>query len=222
MKFGGKVIVFIKPSAPGQVKTRIARTVGDKNALLLYRAMVRDLVKNIHLLGNDIIFFEDRREKLGGETLQEIAGYEVRLQRGADLGERMYNAFMDVFGNGCRKAVLIGTDIPHIDSDMLHDYMKKLEQFPAVIGPSEDGGYYLIGFRNNSLSRDLFRGIVWSTPVVFSLSLQKAREKGIDMYVGEKLRDIDFVEDLETLFRDRTLKVRIPNVYGEFKKQLNL
>jgi rSAM/selenodomain-associated transferase 1 len=218
----GKIIIFIKSSASGQVKTRIARNIGEKNTLLLYRAMVKDLVLNIHSLGNDIIFFEDRNEKAGGEILQEIADYEVRLQRGVDLGERMYNAFLDVFRSGHEKAVLIGTDIPHIDSEMLLGYMVQLDQFPAVIGPSEDGGYYLIGFRSNSLSRDLFEGIAWSTPSVFSLTLQKARGTGIGMYVGEKLRDIDRFEDLETLFRDRTLKARIPHVYGEFEKQLIL
>lgn len=222
-----KIIIFFRSATQGQVKTRIASRIGDRNTFRLYRAMIQDLLQNLSPLREEIIFYEACEGKKEGINireivLQEITGYELRHQRGVGLGERMYNAFFDVFRDGAYKAVLIGTDIPHIDSDLLRDYMEKLEQFPVVIGPSTDGGYYLIGFRRDSLSKSIFEGVTWSTSAVLNQTLSKIHRTCIDAFVGEELLDIDHFEDLRTIFNDESLKSRVPRVYGEYKKQLKM
>ncbi len=105
----------------------------------------------------------------------------------------MHNAFIDAFRQGCRWVVLLGTDIPELKRDHLRQAFTALKDKDLVVGPSTDGGYWLMGLRK---PLDLFRGVEWGTGKVLEQTLALAKEKGLTVYQLDPLRDLDTVEDL--------------------------
>ncbi len=196
------VIVFVKSPRRGMVKSRLAASVGDDAALGLYTCFVEDTVTM--LLQNQfplVVFFHPAREErvitrwLGRDT-------EIFPQHGADLGERMKNAFRDTFSRGSTCAVLIGSDMPNLPADALHEAFAALKDHDVVLGPSFDGGYYLIGFRSDTFLPDIFDGISWSTPIVFEQTLAILGGLKYRVHILEMRRDIDTFDDLTLFFRD--------------------
>ncbi len=108
----------------------------------------------------------------------------------------MDDAFRRVFAEGARRAILIGTDIPGLNTRIIDEHFASLDQCDMTIGPSNDGGYYLIGFRNDTFSSDFFYDIEWSTNAVYQSTTVKAVRSGLDWYSGDKLSDVDEVTDL--------------------------
>jgi rSAM/selenodomain-associated transferase 1 len=197
-----RVILFLKDFRAGRVKTRLAARLGDQGALEMYRAMVADLFANLESFKDVIVPYIDSIPELA-ESASSLSSLLVRgklkIQKGRDLGERMSNAFREVFSTGVERAVLVGSDIPEIDGDLLEGYFKMLRTFPMAIGPAADGGYYLIGFQKRCFDPRLFRGVEWSTDLVFEQTLEKARSLKLPCYVGQELQDVDTIEDLESI-----------------------
>ena len=197
-----RVILFLKDFRAGRVKTRLAARLGDQGALDMYRAMLADLLANLEPLKDIIVpYFDSYPEAIESDSSVSVllSQGKLRVQEGWDLGDRMSNAFREVFSDGAERAVLIGSDIPQIDSDLLEKYFEKLRQFPMAIGPAADGGYYLIGFQRGSFAPEIFDGIEWSTEVVFQQTVEQMRSLELPCYVGKELRDIDTIEDLESI-----------------------
>ena len=96
-------------------------------------------------------------------------------QTGDDLGERMEQAFVRVFSEGFREAILIGSDIPGLSSGTVQEAFASLAGHDAVIGPANDGGYYLIGFTRRAFYPEIFHSMPWSTPAVFRETLGRLR-----------------------------------------------
>jgi hypothetical protein len=194
------LIVFIKYPQAGRVKTRLAQTHGRSLAAGLYRAFVFDVLagpaKGDYRL---CIFFtppekEARIRKLLGDS------YEYRPQQGADLGERMKNAFAVCFSEGFKSAVLIGSDCPDLPRQRIHDAFAWLEgPCDAVIGPAADGGYYLVGFKNDTFLPDAFHGPHWGGPSVLRQTTDLLLAAGRRVGRLEPWRDIDTGEDLADL-----------------------
>jgi glycosyltransferase A (GT-A) superfamily protein (DUF2064 family) len=82
---------------------------------------------------------------------------------------------------------------------VLGEYLEKLYEYPLVLGPAFDGGYYLIGYQKWQNSAALFENVTWSSPDVFFQTICNARESGVDYYVGKQYQDIDTVEDMREL-----------------------
>lgn len=197
-----RVILFLKDFQAGRVKTRLAARLGDQGALDMYRAMLADLLANLEPLKDIIVpYFDSYPEAIESDSSVSVlfSQGKLKVQEGWDLGDRMSNAFREVFFDGAERAVLIGSDIPQIDSDLLEEYFEKLRQFPMAIGPAADGGYYLIGFQRGSFAPEIFDGIEWSTEVVFQQTVEQMRSLELPCYVGKELRDIDTIEDLESI-----------------------
>ncbi|MRR07926.1 MAG: glycosyltransferase, partial [Deltaproteobacteria bacterium] len=123
-------------------------------------------------------------------------------QQGSDLGERMKNAFRDVISRGSTRAVLIGSDIPDLPQSFIDEAFTSLEDHDAVLGPSLDGGYYLIGFRSDSFLPEVFDGVQWSTPAVFQQTLGILQKSKYSVHTLRERRDIDTFDDLAAFFRD--------------------
>ncbi len=123
-------------------------------------------------------------------------------QRGDDLGERMKNAFKTIFSRGSTRAVLIGSDMPDLPGSSIDEAFTSLKNHDAVLGPSYDGGYYLIGFRSDSFLPEVFDGIAWSTPVVFQQTLAILHGSKYRVHTLQKRRDIDTFDDLKAFFYD--------------------
>lgn len=191
------IIVFARLPVEGKVKTRLAKDVGTDFAASFYKLCAEHTFNEIlNLEGRGItpiLFCSDENE------IDEVKDwsnnkFQYYYQQGNDLGERMLNALNTVFDEGYKKVILVGTDAPGITAKLMNDALDSLGNYKCVLGPSEDGGYYLVGL--NSAITSLFDGIEWSTDSVFSKTVKRL-EKGNQSYlVLEKLIDIDTREDL--------------------------
>lgn len=191
------LIIFAKCPAPGSVKTRLVPHLSPAEAAELYRSMLLDtLIKTNEFSGTArFLFYAD---ELGADRFfRDIASGMPRLpQHGSDLGERMMAAFRHVFSEGYDQAVIIGTDSPDLPQDYILRAYELLGERGSdlVFGPSEDGGYYLLGMR--MLHAGLFRNIQWSSASVLQESLMRAKEAGLQSSLLPRWYDVDQAEDL--------------------------
>jgi len=184
------LIIFVKNIKLGKVKTRLAKTVGDAAAFNVYRALVKvteDATTNLNI--NKQVYFSD-------VVVDEIWPNDYKtVQVGIDLGERMKNAFKDGFNNGYDKIALIGSDLPNISTNIIHDGFKALDESEVVFGPAEDGGYYLVGL--TKFHTCIFENKAWSTSNLLETTLSELKKKKNTVSLIETLNDIDTFEDLQ-------------------------
>jgi len=192
------IIVFQKNLVLGKVKTRLAVSLGDQKALEIYGYLVDTTFKQLQALTDlDVfIYFSDLIEDLPTGT---PSNFQSSLQKGNDLGERMSNAFIEVFEKGYKSALLIGTDCPSMNKEILLEAFESLENHEVVLGPATDGGYYLLGLKE--VFPELFQNIPWSTGNVLELSLNVVRAKKRSYCLLAYLSDIDTLEDWENYLK---------------------
>ncbi|MFC1891566.1 TIGR04283 family arsenosugar biosynthesis glycosyltransferase [Thermodesulfobacteriota bacterium] len=191
-----RLIIFTRYPVPGKTKTRLIPLIGSLGAADLQRRLTEKTLKTAHQaasvssIGIDI-HFEGSSQKKMKQWLGSGLNYEY--QRKGNIGDRMFQSFDDVFKKGCRKAVLIGTDIPGLEAEHLRKAFNALERNDLVLGPSTDGGYWLIGLNRPV---DIFKGIDWSTSSVHKQTLSAAKDQGLKTQLIDTLTDIDTAEDL--------------------------
>ncbi|PIP37517.1 MAG: hypothetical protein COX19_16510 [Desulfobacterales bacterium CG23_combo_of_CG06-09_8_20_14_all_51_8] len=198
------VILFAKAPIPGHVKTRLAKDMGETRTLSLYWNFVRDSVDKITSAGHYLKIFHDPPGSL--PLMQDWLGqrHEYFLQEGVNLGLKMANAFIRVFSSGIHQAVLMGADFPDLPAMILADALSGLDTHAAVIGPTLDGGYYLIGFNADSFLTAVFENIPWSTSGVFEKTMSCFTTTGARVKQLPKWRDIDTCDDLKILIQSLT------------------
>ncbi len=189
------IIIFQKNAVLGKVKTRLAKGVGNESALEIYQ----ELVKHTHevcgsFLAKKFLFFSDF---IPSDQNDYPNDYELEVQCGVDLGERMKNAFDRLFIKGFEQILIIGTDCPELTGDILRKAFITLEQKEAVIGPAKDGGYYLLGM--SQYIPELFVDIPWSSDQVLTKSLAVLESLNLGYEQLETLSDVDHQEDWENL-----------------------
>lgn len=177
------VIVFVRHPEKGKVKSRIATVTGEDTAYHVYRTLYDS---TMDLAG--AIPFRTTIYSTG-----EMCDDGYRKQVGRDLGERMYNASREIFNEGGGPVVIIGSDCPDLNPELIDQAFSMLRQADLVFGPSEDGGYYLIGM--NALHPSLFMDIEWGTDRVFRRSVENAETAGLSYKSLKVLYDVDTVED---------------------------
>jgi uncharacterized protein len=183
------LLIFVKNPVPGTVKTRIAQTVGNERATEVYRHLLAHTQQISRWLPwRRVVYYGDFVNTTDGWN-----GYEKHLQTGADLGERMLNAFQKQFAAGATRAVIIGSDCLQIQPDHLKQAFRALETADVVIGPATDGGYYLLGM--NQLQSFLFKDKPWSQPQLLTRTLEDLREHNLRYALLESLSDVDEWED---------------------------
>jgi rSAM/selenodomain-associated transferase 1 len=191
-----KLCVFAKPPEIGQVKTRLFPALKPSDAAWLYLAFLNDITQEL-LDGPYRLSFAWAIP--GGSDLPKHGGVESEEQAGEDLGERLYNAF----AAGLEEAetmVIVGSDQPELEKSRAVEAFGLLEQgSEVVLGPSADGGYYLIGLRRGALARGLFEGIAWSTGTVFAQTLERCQKAGLSAALLPVGFDIDTPADLDAL-----------------------
>ncbi|MBI4547418.1 MAG: TIGR04283 family arsenosugar biosynthesis glycosyltransferase [Ignavibacteriae bacterium] len=190
------LIVFARYPHPGKVKTRLARTIGKTQAAELYKACVEHIFNECNKLpdcAQKILFYADESDV---SAIERWAPRSFRClpQSGDALGERMSSAFSYVFNNGSKRAIIIGTDVPDITANVLDQAINSLDNADVVIGPSNDGGYYLLGM--NRFHPELFDDIPWSTNVVFERTMAVVHRLGLRAKSLLKLMDIDTEADI--------------------------
>lgn len=202
MKNDKALIFFCRRPVPGKVKTRLAASLGGDLAARLYSCFLQDLSKAAQRSGAEVFLFHTPPGG-DGRALKCLLKKDFTYlpQRGADLGERMLNAFVSVFKAGCGKAIVIGSDTPDLSAADLKEAFRALNEEPAVIGPAHDGGYYLLGFNRESFQPGAFAGITWSGPEVFSQTIKCLRKGGCRPALLKKRHDIDTLKDLLSFYR---------------------
>jgi rSAM/selenodomain-associated transferase 1 len=194
---GNAFILFLKYPQRGEVKTRLARELGNDLTLELYTCFLADIaVMTRRVKAQTIIVYSGPP----GISFSNFPGVSCLLQRGNDIGERMYGAFLDVFAQGFERGVLMGSDIPDLPADWINDALDKLESVDIVLGPGADGGYYLVGFQKAGLRRSIFSDIPWSTTGVFSETLKRIAQSGLEAAELPQWSDIDEIDDLKRFY----------------------
>lgn len=191
------ILVFQKNLIAGRTKTRLAATIGNEKALFVYKQLI-SITTNvlINLPFDKLIYYsefipldiEDKEIETAAKTL-------VLVQHGNDLGARMLNSFSDQFKIGYSRLIIIGTDCPGLNSELLLNAFNALEGHDIVIGPAADGGYYLLGM--SKLYPELFEGVEWSTSEVYGQTVDIISKLGLSFSLMPVLRDLDNENDLK-------------------------
>lgn len=185
------VLVFAKAPIKGKVKTRLGKTIGMEASRWVYKLLIKHTSKILRKSKLPYVLFENQLDDTLHDVFQDSK--QNRLQEGGHLGDKMENAFQWAFNQGYEKVLLIGTDLWSLHEDTLIEAKQALEQNDFVIGPSYDGGYYLLGM--NEMSIKIFKDVSWSTPRVFKETLLNIRESSI--YFLDIANDIDDFKDLK-------------------------
>ena len=195
------ILFFIKSPEPGQVKRRLAASLGETVATQLYSTFVLDSLATLDTCGVNLLlsFYPPEAKKSMVAWLG--CHYAYLPQRGADLGQRMKNAFIDAFDRGFQQVIIVGSDIPDLPRNVIEDAFDSLQTRDAVLGPSFDGGYYLIGFKRDTFQPQAFEGIRWGTETVFQETIDRLRTKGLSLHTLPTWNDIDTVNDLKGLLQ---------------------
>ena len=191
-----RIVIFAKAPVPGQVKTRLIPALGEEGAARLAQRMLLATVAEAEAAGlatPELCATPDPDDPRWRAFLPRL-GLRLTDQGEGDLGQRLARAALRVTTEG-DNILLIGTDCPTLDQCMLRNAAAALAKFDAVIHPTEDGGYALLGLRRFHAS--LFEGIAWSGPRVARDTIRRIEALGWSLLVGETLRDIDEPEDLE-------------------------
>ena len=185
------LIIFARNPVRGKVKTRLAATMGDDKALSIYQSLLEHTVQITQQLPYDCyVFYADGISK---NDVWPDDLYLKKNQEGKDLGQRMLHAFDTLFQQGYQKIIIIGTDCFELSSFILLDAFTGLDEKEVVIGPSEDGGYYLLGMRQ--FFPFLFEEKAWSTDSVYSSTVQQLVIQNIRYEILPILNDIDTEDD---------------------------
>ena len=192
--------VMAKAPVPGSVKTRMVPPLTQKQAAALYRAILRDQLEHLtRLAAIDlyVAFTPDDAAALMKSVVP--AAFECFPQRGEDLGERMQEIFAELWRRGHRNLVLIGSDVPAVPLDFFQETYSALncEDKRVVFGPSQDGGYYLVGM--NQPTPQIFERMVWSHDRVLVQTTEKLTRLGMAVKLLPTWFDIDTIEDLKRL-----------------------
>lgn len=193
------LIVFAKVPEPGDVKTRLTSVLSPEQATRLYEAFLRDALLQYTSLGVDVrLYLAPPEQPLPDGLVPGPAN--VHWQAGEGLGARMLRAFMETFAAGAHRAVVIGTDHPTLPSSFIDQAFAALDKPRSVsIGPSNDGGYYLLGM--NDVVPSLF-DMPYSHDAVFTETLKRAADAGARLTVLPPWYDVDLPEDLRRLIGD--------------------
>ncbi|MGF1670473.1 MAG: TIGR04282 family arsenosugar biosynthesis glycosyltransferase [Balneolaceae bacterium] len=185
------LIIFVKNPVKGKVKTRLAADLGESKALMVYHSLLRitrSVVNSMNVTKQ--VWYSDF---IDPSDDWDPKFFYKKLQIGISLGERMKTAFYCGFHDNFKRIVIIGSDCPSISENHLKQAYRELADNDVVLGPSSDGGYYLLGM--NQFIPELFDNKSWSTENLYAETLRTIRDMNKSFGELEILNDIDTLED---------------------------
>ncbi len=191
------LIIFTRYPEPGKTKTRLIPALGAVGAANLQREMTEYTISQVKELQKATdISLEVRFSGGNLQLIQNWLGLDLfyQFQGEGDLGSRMARSLFDAFESGREQVIIIGTDCPDVNAQILTKAFEQLHTCDLVLGPAIDGGYYLIGLRR--LIPELFVNINWGTSQVLQQTVDIAEELNISLVYLPPLADVDFPEDL--------------------------
>ena len=196
------IVIMAKAPIPNDVKTRLVPPLDPRTASDLYKSFLLDKIEQVAKIEAQrfLAYTPDR----AGNLFREIIPRKFILvqQEGNNLGERLANVAEKLFPQGFKKVILVDSDTPNLPPRMLRAAIRRLDDVEVVIGPCEDGGYYLIGMK--SYLPKIFENIPWSTNKVVASTVQRIVDIEATFSLLDEWYDIDRVEDLLRLKRDLT------------------
>ena len=211
MKSETHLALFAKFWCPGKVKTRLASRLGNELAWRVYFELLSHLLNGLcHVADRRSVVFQPATAQ---PEFSRICGqrWELVPQSDGDLGDKLSHFFSqsltsrepDSIAPITRKVVVIGSDCPRIDSKRIAEAFEILDGCPVVLGPSSDGGYYLVGMREDC--REIFQGISWSTSRVLAETISRLNERNLKFDLLAEMTDVDEFEDLANLMNELAL-----------------
>ena len=233
-------ILFARTPIPGRVKSRLWTHLTPEQACALHCAAASDMAALMAEALPEVphwLFFSEepaacpdparagRRElveraAIGSASLVLPPDWQYAVQQGTTLGDRMAAAFLRAFASGARRVVIFGSDSPTLPPRVPRQAFEVLADCDIVLGPSEDGGYYLIGGRR--FDPRLFHGVEWSTPRTYEQTLANARGLGVRTTLLEPWFDLDEWQDIERLLADARRGIPLPPHLAAFLKKLEI
>jgi uncharacterized protein len=192
---GGVVLIFVRAPRIGRVKTRLAADVGAEAALLVYRSLAEQVVRQARRLRGARIRVHYTPAGAEAEIRAWLgADLEYVVQAEGDLGTRLTAAFNQAFQEGFERVVVVGSDVAELRAEHLERAIGSIAEDTVVVGPAADGGYWLLGLA--SPAPGLFAGIDWSTEHVLGQTLDRAAEASLAVVRLDTLTDVDRADDL--------------------------
>ena len=185
------LLIFTRNPEFGKVKTRLARDIGHQAALDIYKFLLAHTAKICTPLDTEKAVYYS--EEIPNNDLWNATVFQKKKQIGEDLGERMQNAFAEGFNLGYSKIIIIGSDLYDIETKDLEHAFKVLNNHEIVIGPAEDGGYYLLGMKQ--LHPKLFKNKNWGTATVLQDTINELKKSNYKLL--EKRNDVDLYSDIK-------------------------
>ena len=189
------LLIFVKKPELGKVKTRLAATVGDRQALRIYLQLLeRTRATTLPLRCDKTVYYTPDIQQ---DDLWDETHYHKARQHEGDLGKRMLQAFEAGFAQGYQHICIIGSDCYELSTEVVEQAFEALATHDLVIGPSTDGGYYLLGMQQ--LHPELFQHKLWSTASVYKDTIEDAERKQLRWFALPTLSDVDEEADLNTM-----------------------
>jgi rSAM/selenodomain-associated transferase 1 len=194
------ILFFVKYPEIGQVKSRLSAQMDKTFVVTVYKCFVEDILNMLQELEYATIICYYPQEKVEHVTRWIGGEYHYLPQHGENLGERMNNCFIQGFFQGFEKLVVIGSDCPDLPDTLIKGAFQRLDTCDSVIGPCQDGGYYLLGFTKQRFSPTVFQGIPWSTSAVFAKTMDALEKSTLQVSVLPEWQDVDTVDDIQDLY----------------------
>jgi uncharacterized protein len=195
------LVLFAKAPLPGRVKTRLTPLLTPEQAAEFHWACVCDTWDKVQQVSATSRYFYSDNAQTAREGPALPAQHA--LQRGDDLGDRMYNCFQDLRSRGHSRALIVGSDSPTLPLDYIEQGLAALDNADAVVGPSEDGGYYAIGCRE--AYPDMFAGVPWSSGDTLQRTESSLLALGLKVHHLPPWYDVDTANDLRRLAAEASL-----------------
>lgn len=195
---------FAKWPEPGRVKTRLIPALGEVGAMDAHVRLSRQVLENLAASGYPVQFWWDRSLAVPPVSAQPLLarlqtlGAKQQIQSGDDLGERMFRALASGLAE-CRRAIIVGSDCPSVDAGYIEAALAALEHHDVVLGPSDDGGYVLIGAR--ALAPGMLAGIAWGSDQALAQTLERVTGQGLEVALLEPRWDVDEPGDWQRFLR---------------------
>ena len=190
-----QLLVFVKAPIPGHVKTRLAQEIGPEAAAAVYRASVEMTLSRLRPLREHATLCIDPPEAIPDVQRWVGPGWRTVPQDGRDLGQRLAQATARAFSDGARYVVVVGTDSPWVRAEDVDAAFDALASVEVVLGPTDDGGYYLIGLSKPLPA--LFEGIAWSSPTVYDQTTSRVAQLGVKVATLRRGYDLDHLADVQ-------------------------
>ncbi|MCZ6689668.1 MAG: TIGR04282 family arsenosugar biosynthesis glycosyltransferase [Planctomycetota bacterium] len=192
------LIVLAREPAPGRVKSRLARDVSEDRAAALYRAFILDTLELCEGAAAGSRWIAHTPDEAGGIfAALSGPGWGLIPQGDGDLGDRLRRLFDQLFQHPYRRIIALGSDAPTLPSGIVKDAFRALEEKDVVVGPSLDGGYYLIGLSRPAPA--LLEGISWGTDAVLSQTVDRIERAGLSLAMLPPWYDVDTIIELNLL-----------------------